>query len=211
MPTLPGFPLILGFLAGSIPFGLLLVRILFRKDLRREGSGNIGATNAARCAPVRWRIPFFLLVWALDAAKGFLPVLWVLGSVDAGRRPEILQGVLTGAAAVAGHVFSPFLGGRGGKGVATTSGVFLALDPLAFALGVAVFLTSFLFLRIVAIASILMGFTLALASMLRDPEAALGARLPLSLAACLLASTLVWTHRSNLRALRRSHRTEPRA
>lgn len=189
------------FAAGSVPFGWLLARALFGRDIRREGSQNIGATNAARAAPPGWRLPFFALVWALDAAKGFLPVFWVLGGRVGAAGPDLSGAVVTAVSAVLGHCFTPWFGFRGGKGVATTTGVLLALDPKAFAAGLFTFAVVFGATRIVALASIALGFGLLAGVVLRAPEAALAARWPLTAACAFLAVFIVWTHRSNLREL----------
>jgi glycerol-3-phosphate acyltransferase PlsY len=134
-PTLWLLLLVLGaFVAGSVPFGWIFAR-LRGIDLTTVGSGNIGATNAARALGKRWGI----VVLVLDAAKGFVPVwlarqhgveLPALGL--AGAAPAAI-----GFAAILGHVYSPWMSFRGGKGVATSLGVFLALAPLAAAAAVA--------------------------------------------------------------------------
>jgi glycerol-3-phosphate acyltransferase PlsY len=126
------------FLLGSIPFGLLIGR-LRGVDLRTVGSGNIGATNAARAMGRGMG----LVVYLLDVAKGLVPVLlvgrWlddpVLGApvLGAGAR-ELAQGA-TGLAAVLGHCFTPWLAFKGGKGVATACAAVVAVEPLAFVAG----------------------------------------------------------------------------
>jgi glycerol-3-phosphate acyltransferase PlsY len=138
--------LLLGFFAvGSIPFSYLAVRLRTGSDLRRLGSGNPGATNALRAAG-----PSVALVGLiLDIGKGFVPV-WLGRSAD--LPDEILAaGVL---ACVLGHVFSPFLGFCGGKGVATGFGALSALNPVASLLSVAVFAVAIAMFRIVSLASI---------------------------------------------------------
>jgi len=114
-----------GFFVGSIPFGVLIGRIFYHRDIRAEGSGNIGAANALRTLGKRGAA----VVLGLDALKGAIPVLAVTLS---GGSTAIAA--LCGAAAVLGHCHSPFLGGRGGKGVATSYGVIWALAwPAAIA------------------------------------------------------------------------------
>lgn len=114
-----------GFLIGSIPFGVLVSRIFFHRDIRAAGSGNIGAANALRTLGKTAAAG----VLVLDALKGALPVLAVMH----GGGPEELA-VAAGLAAVIGHCYSPFLGGRGGKGVATSYGAVWALAwPAAIA------------------------------------------------------------------------------
>jgi glycerol-3-phosphate acyltransferase PlsY len=117
----------LAFLLGAVPFALLVVRVCKGVDVRTVGSGNVGATNASRAfASKGGRLGAFLAIYLLDAAKGFAPA-W-FGPGFAAAHDAQLVAVLAGACAVLGHVFTPFLGFRGGKGVATATGVLLALD-----------------------------------------------------------------------------------
>lgn len=118
------------YFVGSISFSLLIVRLLSRIDLRTFGSGNAGATNVLR-ASGRWPA---LLALALDVAKGVAPVRIAQAM---GATAEIAAGA--GLAAVLGHVFPVWFGFRGGKGVATGFGVFVALFPLAAALALGLF------------------------------------------------------------------------
>ncbi len=118
-----GAYLVAGFLLGGIPFAYIFGRSR-GVDIRRVGSGNVGATNLTRALGLRWGIVAFIA----DASKGVLPVL--------GAReffPELAWlPALSGAVAVLGHCYTPFLGFRGGKGVATGAGVVAALHPLLF-------------------------------------------------------------------------------
>lgn len=107
-----------GFVVGSVPFGVIVSRLWYKRDIRAEGSGNIGAANALRTLGKKGAAA----VLVLDALKGALPVVAVS---LAGGSPALAA--LGGAAAVAGHCYSPFLGFRGGKGVATSYGVIWAL------------------------------------------------------------------------------------
>lgn len=123
---------LVAFLLGSIPFGRIIGRAAAQVDVQEVGSRNIGATNVAREVGLRWGVATLML----DALKGAAPVLLVTAVIpDPGGLAE-----LCGLAAVAGHQFSPFLGFRGGKGVATALGVFLAMEPLACATALGVFL-----------------------------------------------------------------------
>ena len=110
-----------GFLLGSIPFGVVLARAR-GIDLKKVGSGNIGATNAARAMGKKTGI----IVLLLDTAKAYVPTLAVL---QLGAPPELAAA--TGFAAFAGHIYSPWLRFKGGKGVACGLGAFLALSPAA--------------------------------------------------------------------------------
>lgn len=110
----------LAYLIGSMPFGLFVAKTAKGIDPRTDGSRNIGATNVARLCGTGWGV----LVLALDIAKGWLPV-----AVGATFSDSAFFLGATALAAVSGHIFSVFLHGRGGKAVATTVGVFLALAP----------------------------------------------------------------------------------
>ena len=107
-----------GFWIGAVPFGVLVGRLFYRRDIRAEGSGNIGAANALRTLGRKGAA----VVLLLDALKGALPVFLV--TLTGG---STAVAALAGGAAVLGHCFSPFLRGRGGKGVATSYGVVWAL------------------------------------------------------------------------------------
>jgi len=109
----------LGYLLGSLPFGLWLVRLFRGVDIRQYGSGNIGTTNVLRVGGPG----LALLVLVADAGKGWLPV-WLARTLDLGGGTMVLAGV----AAMAGHSWSVWLRFRGGKGVATGLGVLIGLD-----------------------------------------------------------------------------------
>ena len=112
---------LLGYVAGSIPFGVILTRLAGIGDIRQIGSGNIGATNVLRTG----RKGLALATLLLDGAKGAVAILAVWSWLGAGAAPHALA--ITGFAAVAGHIFPVWLGLRGGKGVATGLGVIAAL------------------------------------------------------------------------------------
>lgn len=179
------------FLLGSVPFGLLLGFATGKGDLRRVGSGNIGATNALR-AGGPWLGAATLL---LDAGKGWAGV-W-LGHAIAGP-----QGALAGGlAAFLGHLFSPWLGFRGGKGVATMLGASAGLLPaagLAFAAA---------WLAAVALTRQSSAGGLAAAVAAPVAAAALGPW-PVAAGLALMALLVVWKHRANIARLRAG--TEPR-
>ncbi len=132
------------YLCGSIPTGVLIARRL-NVEVRQVGSGNIGATNVARSAGKKAGL-FTLLG---DAAKGLLPVL-IVRFLDLGETTL----ACTAVAALLGHLFPIFLGFSGGKGVATGLGVFLGLAPYAILLALLLFLATFVFFRIVSLASL---------------------------------------------------------
>jgi acyl phosphate:glycerol-3-phosphate acyltransferase len=176
--------LLAAYLVGGIPFGVLLAR---RRgvDLRARGSGNIGATNAARSLGLATG----LAVLALDAAKGALAVVIAMRVT-----PDPAVVALIGFAAIAGHCFSPFLGFRGGKGVATTLGVFTALAPPLALVGLGVFLVVAGRTRVVALGSLAGVGAAVVAAFAAYPEHRVLALVTFAL--------LVYTHRANLASLR---------
>jgi glycerol-3-phosphate acyltransferase PlsY len=145
------------YLLGALPFGLWVARLL-GVDLLRRGSGNLGATNVYRTLGAKAGI----LVLVLDALKGGLAVVWAravpsaeaAGIAAAFPGGEPAAAVAAGLAAIVGHVLTPFAGFRGGRGVATTIGVFLALAPLAMALGLAAFVAAYALTQRVSVGSL---------------------------------------------------------
>jgi glycerol-3-phosphate acyltransferase PlsY len=134
------------YLLGTIPFGLLLAKLFGGADVRKAGSGNIGATNVARVAgPVAG-----VFTLALDAAKGAAAV-WMAARFT---NDSAAWMVIAGLAALVGHCFPIWLGFRGGKGVATAAGVFLVLCPLALLGSLTLFIVVVLFWRYVSLGSI---------------------------------------------------------
>lgn len=149
------------YLLGALPVSFLLTRWLTGVDLREVGSGNIGATNAGRV--LGWKGGVAILMW--DAGKGGFAV-WASTQV-AGLElwmfpPEWLRAMAAGGV-ILGHVFPIFLGGKGGKGVATTAGAFLALEPLAMGIAATVFAVVAAISRYVSVGSILAAVALPLA------------------------------------------------
>ena len=175
----------LGFLLGSIPFPYLLTR---RRgvDLRTVGSGNVGATNVLRVSSPA----LAMAALALDATKGSLAV-WI---ADAMTRQSSLA-VCAGLAAVAGHVYPPWLGWRGGKGMATTAGGLALLAPAAAAVCAAVFVSLIAWTRYVSLGS--------LGAMAALPPLTVwfGASTPVLLGACAAAALVALRHRDNVRRL----------
>lgn len=187
---------VLAYLLGAVPFALVLVKLLRGVDVREIGSGNVGATNASRAFPPRARVFVFLAVYLLDFAKGFLPAWAGTAWLDGGATAS----VACGASAVLGHCTSPYLGFRGGKGVATTTGVMAWLDPLALVVALACWLVVRFATGQVFLGSLALGVSLAVAVVLRDPGAAFDERLSVTLFAIAVAVFFFFTHRSNLRA-----------
>jgi glycerol-3-phosphate acyltransferase PlsY len=140
------------YLLGSIPFGYLLVRIFRGEDVRKSGSGNIGATNVSRKSPV-----LGVLTLLLDAGKGAAAIVLAYKIADWGDVgiPTYSQLALAALFAVAGHLFPVWLKFRGGKGVATGLGSFVIIAPKAVLLAAAIFLLIVLAFRYVSLASVI--------------------------------------------------------
>ena len=193
------------YLLGSIPFGLIVGKSR-GVDPRTSGSGNIGATNVGRLLGRR----FFALVFTLDLLKGLLPMLAAAYALR-GERPDgrtYVLWLLVGAAAIAGHMFSAFLRFRGGKGVATSTGVLLGLWPyytVPGLIGAGVWVLAFLAWRYVSLASIVgaASFPVAYVAIgLARGWDVFGRQLPLLVFALLMAGLIVFKHRGNIARLR---------
>ena len=150
-----------GYLAGSIPFGFVLAKLVAGKDVRSEGSGNIGATNVARVVGKR----LGALVLLLDAAKGFVPV-FVASRLTHG---DVVVEGLVALAALLGHCFPIWLRFRGGKGVATGLGVLLAHRPDVAAVGLVAFALAFAVLRRVSAGSLVAAVAVVVTLLVRGP------------------------------------------
>ena len=181
---------VFAFFCGAIPMAYWVGKRFKNIDIREHGSGNVGSTNAFR---VLGRGPG-LFVFVFDFAKGYLPVFLFTG--DLGADPSNAVGaLLVGLAAMLGHIFSPFLGFKGGKGVATGAGVLAALYPLLFVLTMLVWLATFLFSRTVSISSLTALFSLVIFSFFLQPSRWV------TLFLCFFFLLILWTHRSNLQRL----------
>jgi len=190
--------LIAAYLLGSIPFGYLLVRVFRGEDVRKSGSGNIGATNVSRKSPA---LGAFTLL--LDAAKGFLSVQLAtysgLGATDNG-----LQRLMAGAAlfAIVGHMFPVWLRFRGGKGVATGVGIFLVLAPIALLCAGVIFVAIVALTRYVSLGSIIAALLIPVFVWWQSDVR------PSLIAAVAGAALIVFAHRGNIKRL--ASRTESR-
>jgi glycerol-3-phosphate acyltransferase PlsY len=192
---------LLSYLLGAVPFGLIFARWFAGIDLRQFGSGNIGATNATRALGR----PLGFTVFALDCLKGWLPVILISPALSADPDTLRLLQVLCGAAAVLGHCYPIYLGFVGGKGVATGCGALVGLDPAIFLIGAAVWLLVLFTSRYVALASIAMGAAFPIAAWFRRPT---GSH-EVFLGATLLFVLILIRHRSNLRRILAG--TEPKS
>jgi glycerol-3-phosphate acyltransferase PlsY len=213
MVSIPFFVfLLLAFLTGCVPFAYILVKRLRGMDIRTQGSGNVGATNASRVLGRKWG----LVVLALDTLKGvaaawFLPwVLFLLPNPSVYERWLGLEGtqLILGMAAFLGHCYNPFLKFKGGKGVATALGVFLIVSWKATVLTAVVCLAIIAATRLVSVASIVAAILLP-AAMLTFQLIAKGSEAPWYqrvnwkvLAMTVLISVVVMIrHRANIKRL----------
>jgi glycerol-3-phosphate acyltransferase PlsY len=220
---------LVAFLLGSIPFGLFIAKAK-GIDIRKHGSGNIGATNVFRVIGKKYGLSCLFL----DMLKGLIPVVIAVNLVQiTGRSPlfhigifdsfalilpasEQLKGqlvhVLTALAAVLGHNYSPWIGFKGGKGIATSAGVLIGLMPAAVLILLFVFIITLVVTRYVAVASSVAAVSLPILTHIgarfhKTPE---GVSLweagtwnkPLFFFSLIIAILAVWKHRTNFRRLR---------
>lgn len=174
--------IVAGYAIGSMPVGYLVAHRVRGVDLRREGSGNVGAANVYRTSG----LPMAIAVMLADMAKGALAVLAVGGGTN---------GVAAGVAAVAGHVYPVWLGFRGGKGVATASGVFGVLSPLPTAIAAVVFVIVVARTRFVSLGSVVASLLLPAAEWLMPGPRAV------DIGASIVAALILFRHRGNLARL----------
>ncbi len=185
---------VVSYLLGALPNGLLIARAR-GVDIRKVGSGNIGATNVFRSVGKGSG----LLTFLLDALKGFVPAFGFALLIDALWKYESGVGfrLLCGMMAVAGHNWPVYLKFKGGKGVATSAGALLAVAPLAVGVGFAAWILCFLTTRYVSLASILAAACLPVTAWCRrDADEFL---MPSVLT--LLALVVIWRHRANIQRL----------
>jgi len=217
---------VLAFLLGSIPFGVFIAKAK-GIDIRQHGSGNIGATNVFRIVGKKYGIGCLFL----DALKGFVPVVIAVNLVQWQGHESMmsldflksfrmdpapsqftaqLTHVVTALAAVLGHNYSPWIGFRGGKGIATSAGVLLGLMPFAIILLIPIFVVTLMLTRYVAVASIVCAAALPILTHV-------GARYhkvdgvslweagtwnkPLFFFSLLIGILAIWKHRTNIRRL----------
>jgi len=220
------------FLLGSIPFGLIIAK-LKGINIREHGSGNIGATNVLRVVGKKYGITCLIL----DALKGFIPVVIAINLIHIEGKSPLLSShfldqfalhlpvaeqfkgqlihVLTALAAILGHNYSPWVGFKGGKGIATSAGVLIGLMPAGVGLLVIVWVVLFLTTRYVSLASVGAAFALPIITHI-------GARVhhvsndknlptlweagawnkPLFVFSVVIAILAIWKHRTNIQRLR---------
>lgn len=181
------------YLLGAVPFGLLIGYSIAGIDVRTLGSGNVGATNVLRCVGRTAG----LAVLVLDMAKGAIPVL-----IAAHLEVSTLSIAGVALASVVGHVFSIFLGFRGGKGVATAIGAFLPLAPVPSLILILIFLLIFFWRRIVSLASVVSAGLFPILLLISNrvdtlpPIAA-----PIVLSAAIVSALIIGRHVGNIQRI----------
>jgi len=193
----PLLGVLIGYLAGSIPFAYLAGKA-HGIDLRKHGSGNLGATNAIRVLGKKTGFAVYLA----DTLKGLLPVAILPGLLSTSQ-PH-LWAIAIGVAAIIGHVKPVFLLGQGGgKGVATTGGVFFGLTPIPTLIAFVSFVIVAAITRRVSIGSLTAAVVLPTGVVIEK-----GASNPLSIICVLIAIFVIWLHRGNIRRIMNG--TEPK-
>ncbi len=197
--------LLIAFLLGSIPFSYLLGKRLRGIDLRQHGSGNLGATNVFRTLGKGWGI----LCLVLDIGKGAAAVLIMTVAVHSwpphfGQavldQPDLWR-ILAGVLAALGHTFSPFVGFKGGKGVATTAGGFAVLAPYAVLVSFVAFAAVFMATRVVSIGSITAASVMPVAVLFFELKSSDPA-LTIIIFSTLVCAWVIFKHRTNIQRLR---------
>lgn len=179
------------YLLGSIPTGYLLVKYLKGIDVRTVGSGNIGATNVQRVLGMKG----FLWVLLLDALKGFIPVV-AINMIFGAKYPGVVM--IAALCAVLGHTFTIFLNFKGGKGIATSLGVFLALAPFSVFSDLVVFAILLYFFRYISLGSVVCSVLLPVFIFINNEAGFYNMVLIL---AAGLAVFVVYKHKANIQRL----------
>ncbi len=184
--------LLLAYLVGSIPFGLVIGKLVAGVDVREHGSGNVGTTNVFRVLGAKAGV----VVFVCDMLKGFLPTFFALLFFSP------WYAIFIAAAPMLGHMYSVFLKGSGGKGVATGAGIVCAIAPLVFFISFGAWGIVFFVTRYVSLASLVGAAFVPVLTLAFDKP------LPYKIAAVLAAGMVWWAHRGNIRRLLKG--TEPR-
>ena len=176
---------VLAYLVGSIPFGLVVGKLFYGVDVRQHGSGNVGTTNVFRVLGKKAGVAVLIC----DMLKGYIPA----AIAAAFFHPWFA--IFIAAAPVVGHIYSIFLKGRGGKGIATGAGVVLALVPLVFAIILVVWLVLLVTTRYVSVASLVAAVLVPVLTIVFNEP------LPYEIAGVLVAVIVWWAHRGNIQRL----------
>jgi glycerol-3-phosphate acyltransferase PlsY len=189
---------IISYLLGSIPFAILITGIVKGVDVRDYGSKNAGATNVYRVAG----LPTALTVALLDLAKGFAAVFWIATLFNSSGLPSPLQlQIICALAAIGGHMFTLFAGFKGGKGVLTAAGAFLALMPLEVGLAFGLFLIILILTRFVSLGSISAALFLSLFIFFEKFILSKTIAAELLILSSIISLTVVIAHKSNISRL----------
>jgi acyl phosphate:glycerol-3-phosphate acyltransferase len=177
------------YLLGSIPFGLLIVRLLTKVDIRHIGSGNIGATNVKRAVGTKWAAATLIC----DGLKGFLPVLTALWLYQ--TTYQWLPAITT-LAAIAGHMYPLYFGFKpGGKGVATTLGCLLIIAPMACAVAIVIFIPAVYLSKRVSVGSLAATLSMPPATWFTTHDPAI------AMAAIIIMSLILSRHKDNIQRI----------
>jgi glycerol-3-phosphate acyltransferase PlsY len=187
---------ILSYLAGSIPFAYIIVRLMKGTDIRNVGSGNIGFTNATRVLGIGRGI----IVLLADMGKGAIAVLVIsrLGMIP--ENPYLIyMPVICGLAAIIGHIWTVFMKFHGGKGVATSLGVFIAISPIAGLIALAVWIIIVAITRYVSIGSILMCITFCVVTFVISIPITYGVKIwTVRVMAIVVTLIITYKHKKNI-------------
>lgn len=187
--------ILLAYLIGSIPSGLIIGKLFYNTDIREHGSKNLGGTNTFRTLGVKAG----LVVTSMDILKGTVATLlpiWL------GTEPEIHQ-LLAGVVAVVGHMYPVFAGFRGGKAVATSGGILLAYTPFLFLLVVIIFFLSLYLTKYVSLSSMIVAVVAVIYTLITNSD-----DIPLLVVISVLAIFIFYRHRANIKRI--IDRTEPK-
>jgi glycerol-3-phosphate acyltransferase PlsY len=191
--------IIISYLVGSIPTGIIAGKLLKGIDIRQHGSGNAGATNVFRV--LGWKAGIVVLL--IDMAKGLVPVVWVsqLGISGGLNWDQINFEILAGLCAVFGHIWTIFAGFKGGKGVGTGAGMVIGLAPITVLICLGVFVIVVAVTRYVSLGSILA--SIALPVILFINRFLIGGYVPTQLLvfSLFIMTLIIYTHRSNIKRL----------
>ncbi|MDA1195771.1 MAG: glycerol-3-phosphate 1-O-acyltransferase PlsY [Planctomycetota bacterium] len=195
------------FFLGGVPFGWIFARLVKGVDLRRVGSGGTGATNCSRLWHGPTSLLVFMLIFGLDFGKGLLGALisediarLLAGGLGADPNVMTLQAAC-GLAAILGHIFSPFLGFRGGKGVATTFGVVIGLAPISVLWGLGAWGLLVALTRYMSLGSMGAMVAIAISHWLMYGENAFTDRLAITVFLVASAAAVIWQHRTNIQRI----------
>ena len=195
------------YAVGGIPFGWLIARVFKGVDLRKVGSGGTGATNCSRLWQGAASVGVFIGVFALDFSKGLFGALvsldlaaWIGNKAGSSSSAMTLQ-VICGLAAILGHMFTPFLRFKGGKGVATSFGVVTALAPLSALYGLGMWGLLVGITKYMSLGSMAAMLAIPLVHWLDYGEEALRSRLAITIFLMVTAFFVVWRHRGNIRRI----------